>query len=97
MVGDGSEIYVWADPWLPSIPGFKHTPLRFAGLVGKDYKVKDLIDSHFGQWNRPLIQASFSPSDAETILKIHLQANPRSDELLWVADKLGKFSVKSLY
>lgn len=63
----------------------------------EDAKVEDLIEQTTGQWNQALIWNLFSPSHAAAIVKIHLSTHNRGDELLWVPEKSGIFTVKSMY
>lgn len=96
VVGNGLDISVWSDPRVPNISGFKPAPL-LPDQARLDFKVSDFIDPSTGQRNRPLIWATFSHQHADAILKIHLSPNPRSDELVWVPDKAGVFTIKSMY
>lgn len=91
VVGNGLDISVWSDPWVPNISGFKPAPL-LPDQARLDFKVSDFIDPSTGQWDRPLIWPTFSHQHADAILKIHLSPNPRSDELVWVPDKAGVFT-----
>lgn len=54
VVGNGLDISVWSDPWVPNISGFKPAPL-LPDQARLDFKVSDFIDPSTGQWNRPLI------------------------------------------
>lgn len=58
--------------------------------------VNELIDSAIGQWNRALVWATFNQSNA-AIVKIHLSNEARREELLWILEKSGAFTMKSMY
>lgn len=97
MVGNGADISVWEDPWIPSIQGFKPSPNPMSSDSLGMVKVADLIDPASGNWNRPPIWSIFSPSHAATILKINLSHTSRRDSLVWTYEKSSRFSVRSLY
>lgn len=96
LIGNGENVMIWRDPWIPSIPGFKPSPNNV--LHDEEVSVvADLIDKATGQWNRSLLWSLFSPEHAEAITKIHLSVSTRCDQLIWTYEKSGRFSVKSLY
>lgn len=66
--------------------------------VGVKYTVvADLIDAVSGQWDRSLLWSVFHPLHAEAITNSHLSVDMRQDQLIWIPEKSGKFSVKSCF
>lgn len=47
---NGSEVRIWVDRWLPSIPEGHPIP-RSDGNVNEDQRVSSSICSHNGNWN----------------------------------------------
>jgi hypothetical protein len=92
-VGNGENIRIWEDPWLPcGITRKPITPRR--GIILS--KVSDLIDPVNEDWDKELIQATFWPEDVPKIIAIpvHLEME---DVLAWHYDSKGLFSVKTAY
>ncbi|KAL0355322.1 UNVERIFIED_CONTAM: putative mitochondrial protein [Sesamum radiatum] len=92
--GDGSQINVASDPWLPRPPTFK----LIASLVSlpPSATVSDLLwDDR--SWNEGLIQGEFTSIDAECILQISTSPAPTLDSLQWHFGPRGAFSVRSAY
>ncbi|KAL0463081.1 UNVERIFIED_CONTAM: hypothetical protein Slati_0195700 [Sesamum latifolium] len=93
-VGDGSQINVASDPWLPRPPTFKliASPVSLPPSA----TVSDLLwDDR--SWNEGLIQAEFTSIDAECILQISTSPAPTLDSLHWHFGARGAFSVRSAY
>lgn len=96
VVGNGRDILVWGDPWIPTILGFKPTPSNVDDFQ-LIFVVIDLIDSVSGQWDRSHVQRLFDQRKVEAIVQIHLWGTNRRDELLWIPNKSFCFSVKIMY
>ncbi|KAB1228237.1 hypothetical protein CJ030_MR7G005007 [Morella rubra] len=54
LIGNGENVAIWRDPWIPSIPGFKPSPNSGSNALAVSV-VADLIDPINGQWNRSLL------------------------------------------
>lgn len=80
LVGNGVNISIWRDPWIPFIPGFKPSYNSEALATMEVDKVANLINQESGQWNRSLLWRLFSPEHVEAILKIHLGSDSRADQ-----------------
>jgi hypothetical protein len=65
-VGDGFEINIWEDHWVPSSFTRKVLTTRGQCLLRK---VNELIDPSINTWDEALIRDNFIPIDAERILK----------------------------
>ncbi|KAK3157436.1 hypothetical protein QOZ80_2AG0122210 [Eleusine coracana subsp. coracana] len=92
-VGDGLNINIWTDPWLPKGTTRRPVTPRGASLLTR---VHELMDSVQGGWDEQLVQDTFWPVDAEAIMSIPIGENV-ADWPAWHYDWKGKFSVKSAY
>ena len=59
--------------------------------------VSSLIDNDTRWWKIDVINATFLPHEANTILKIPLNYNLPEDCLIWIGNKRGEFTIKSAY
>jgi hypothetical protein len=93
-VGDGSQIKVWEDNWIPRT-GAKH-PL---GCLREDRPslVSCLVAPGGGTWDEDEVRKYFVPSDVEDILRTPLGRSGQDDFLAWNHTKTGVFSVRSAY
>lgn len=96
LLGDGSSIDVWSDPWVPRIVDFRPQPRvdEYKQIV---IKASDLIDSSTKSWITEWVNVLFTLADATTILSIPIPYNPKQDRLIWFPDSKGRFSVKSVH
>ena len=92
-VGDGTQINIWLDPWIPD--GVTRRPITPRGQTLLT-RVSELIDPITGNWDRQLIEEVFWEEDWGRILGIPIKAG-MDDLLAWHYDKKGIFSVKSNY
>lgn len=92
-VGNGENIRVWEDPWIPRGSTRKISSPKGRNLIGR---VSELINPITNQWDADLIKQTFWPEDANIILQIPIQEQT-CDFLAWHYDKKGLFSVKSAY
>ncbi|GLT45911.1 hypothetical protein SLA2020_197070 [Shorea laevis] len=91
-VGDGSEILIYEDAWVPTLPHFK--VLSAPQAVSLYSHVCDLLDER-GNWDVHKLGNCFTNAECREILKI--PTAPRSDSFIWHFDKYGQFTVKSAY
>ncbi|CAA0833357.1 Unknown protein [Striga hermonthica] len=96
MVGNGQSIDIWDSPWIPKATRFVTQCCFPADRVNLS-KVVDLMLAGRSEWDSDLIFQSFTPQDAENILKIHISKLGRLDKLIWLPNKKGTFTVKSAY
>ena len=89
-VGDGGTIGVTTHKWL------SHKPI-FLGEQQLDLKVKDLIDSDTGQWDREKIFDLFAHRTHMEIMSMLLQRTNTRDVLIWKENKSQSFTVKFAY
>lgn len=80
VIGDGSMVNVWSDPWLPLNPP---RPPRAKEINCEDYKVKDwILDSGQG-YDETKIRNLVDEADVNTILSIKLCPHATKDLLGW--------------
>jgi len=92
-VGDGTNINIWLDPWIPD--GVTRRPITPRGQTLLT-KVSALIDPITGTWDRVLIEEVFWEEDWKRILSIPIKQG-MDDLIAWHFDRKGIFSVKSAY
>jgi len=93
-VGNGEEIRITKDKWIPDAPCH---PICPTVDIPDDLKVNYLIDESSRKWNEELVRICFSPADAERILNIALSHNRVLDYVSWPFTKTGTYTVKSAY
>jgi hypothetical protein len=92
-VGDGRNLKIWSDPWIPrEDTRLPITPRRGCILTYVD----DLIDPATGSWDVELVNDTFWEEDANLILALPVNQG-RENVLAWQYDERGLFSVKSAY
>ncbi|XP_075654731.1 uncharacterized protein LOC142624885 [Castanea sativa] len=94
-VGNGKRIYIWDDRWLPTPTTYKAISPQVA--FGNFPMVSLLIDEDTKWWKSDLVRSIFLPFEAESILKIPISYRPPEDQLIWIGNKRGTFTVKSAY
>lgn len=78
------------------------TPIHFKPVsprknLHEGNQVSCLIDQILHTWKEEIIQNTFLPHEAETILGIPLSSFPTEDKLIWLAIANGMFSIRSAY
>lgn len=95
QVGNGLNIQVWDDPWLPLPSLFRpYTPRPSKCNLSM---VCNLINVNTKSWLSAPINCIFSPEEARLIHIIPLSFRSPPDTLMWHFEKSGKFSVKNAY
>jgi len=92
-VGDGTNINIWLDPWIPD--GVTRRPITPRGQTLLT-KISELIDPITGTWDHVLIEEVFWEEDWKCILSIPIKQG-MDDLIAWHFDRKGVFSVKSAY
>jgi hypothetical protein len=93
-IGDGKNIRIWRDNWLPR--NFALKPQQ--GKTRCRYRrVEQLVDNISGTWNHDLVQKIFYQQDADTILQLNAPERHGTDSVAWQYESNGLFSVKSAY
>lgn len=92
-IGDGSQVRIWEDPWIPA--GFSRRPRTPRGNIILS-RVAELIDPISGTWDVQLVRDLFWEEDVTNILAIPTHTD-RDDHVAWHFDSKGVFLVKSAY
>nr|XP_023921351.1 uncharacterized protein LOC112032807 [Quercus suber] len=69
LIGDGSSVSVWEDPWVPWIQGFSPKP-REDAFSQIPMLVSQLINDELRYWNAALVNEIFDTESARAILSI---------------------------
>ena len=92
-VGDGTQINIWDDNWIPGSHNMKIQMPRGNNIVKT---VDELINPVDFTWDADLIRSIFWGVDASRILQIPITPG-REDLVAWHFNRSGMFSVKSAY
>ena len=93
-VGNGSQIRVWRDPWIP-----RDQSRRVISRKGscRIRWVSELLDIDGRDWDVGKLVQIFNPVDVEEILKIKIPGRAVEDLIAWHPEKTGLFTVRSAY
>ena len=94
-VGNGSDIRVWGDKWLPRASSYEVISPRL--FLHPDTKVSEFICQASCYWKEEIIRQIFLPVDVEAILSIPISSKLPRDLLIWVETSNGCLSVRSAY
>ena len=94
-VGNGKQICIRRDKWLPRASTFKVQSPRWR--LEEKATVVVLVDANTRCWNRQLVFDIFHESEASIICNIPLCCYNNEDKLIWRATSSGIFSVRSAY
>ncbi|KAK9986188.1 hypothetical protein SO802_031139 [Lithocarpus litseifolius] len=95
QVGNGENIRIWRDKWLPTPKTYKVvTPEKSNTRLTM---VCDLIDNESKEWKVDVVRQNFLAQDVDAILSIPLSVNGASDKIVWAENRNGRFSVRSAY
>lgn len=89
-VGDRKTIKVLSHEWLP------HPP-RLNGDIPEDMCVQELLNQQMKQWDRGKVDSLFAEATRQEILAKPLTRVEEEDRVIWKANKVQGFSVKSAY
>ncbi|XP_022159001.1 uncharacterized protein LOC111025446 [Momordica charantia] len=93
-IGNGENVNVYRDNWVPNQPSLKILSARRLPI---ESTVHSLINHDLAIWKVDEIEAAFSPDEAKGILSIPLGSRNRRDKLIWHYEKMGVYTVKSGY
>ena len=94
-VGDGSQIRVWTDPWIRTLPSLKPSTPPPNNM--EDLSVHDLMNNDMSSWNSDLIHTIFNFQDAMAILSTLFRDRNLVDSPVWKYSVDGSYTVKSAY
>ena len=92
-IGDGTQVRIWSDLWLPRPWSRKIVTPRGTCLLET---VSDLVSPITSLWDEQLVRDTFWPVDAATILQIPLREGA-DDFIAWQFDPKGVHTVRSSY
>lgn len=94
IVGDGSLINMWSDPWIPDHP--PRSPIPRAGTV-TEMKVNQFFDTNGTGWDIQKLRDAVIEDDIDRILKIKISRMAIQDLVGWHYNDDGLYTVKSGY
>ncbi|XP_030936139.1 uncharacterized protein LOC115961274 [Quercus lobata] len=94
-VGNGWNIKIFDDKWLPS--GGSGRVTSPPGIHDPELRVASLIDHDLHCWKSDRVDAIFSPAEARVIKAIPLSFLDSPDWLYWPWNRSGVYSVKTGY
>ena len=94
-IGNGNSVNIWDDHWLPYQPNFKVFSNK--GSTPRPVLVRDLIDNDSTSWKTNMLEDKFIPLDKYQIEQLPLINLNHHDELMWLFELDGQYSVKSGY
>ena len=92
-VGDGTQINIWNDHWIPGRHNLKVLTPRGNNIIRT---VDKLINPVNMTWDEDLVRSIFWSVDASRILQIPITSG-REDVVAWHHNRNGLFSVRSAY
>lgn len=93
-VGDGTNIDIWKDEWIPNSASRKVITRRGQNIFSR---VSDLIDPITNHWDVDLVRQTFWQVDVQRILAIPLSSSGMQDFVAWNLTRTNTFSVRSAY
>jgi hypothetical protein len=93
-IGDGENVNIWSDPWIPSSSNRKVTTPRGPIVYTR---VSELIDADTGLWDEVLICSLFNSCDVGRIPSIPLNTQGFGDFIAWSLTSHGQYTVRSGY
>ena len=94
-VGDGKQIKIWGDNWLPT----KNQPRVTSPMIFGQQKsaVEVLVNQATRCWREEVIDHCFNATEAEVIKSIPLSSHAQWDTLDWPFTPNGQYTVNSGY
>lgn len=95
MLGDGTQIYAFRDPWLRLKEGF-----CVESALSNDHeneKVSEFFMPDLKRWDEQRVRNSFHQCDVNLILDTIIPQNQAQDRVAWAYSNNGKYSVKTGY
>lgn len=93
--GNGEDISIWGDAWLPSLEASRiNNPM---GIDFPEIQVSSLIKPHTRSWKVELLQALFSLEEANLIRSIPFGNAIAGNKVIWPHAQSGVYSGESGY
>ncbi|KAL3627076.1 hypothetical protein CASFOL_028439 [Castilleja foliolosa] len=84
QVNNNSEVAIWLEPWIPSVPNF--IPNRDVCPNNLSLSlVRDLIDDNTLSWNVNTLYATFTPEITKEIIKIQISPDQKLEFIIFNA------------
>lgn len=87
-VGNGQNIDIWEDAWIPNCANRKIVTPKGGQLLRK---VADLIDPILNSWDEDLLRQTLWPIDVQRVLTIPISQHDMPDFIAWNFTKKGSF------
>ena len=94
-MGDGQQIRIWGDNWLPLKGMANVTSPQIQGQVNSSMAA--LINEYTRSWRTDVIEHVFEPVEATVIKGIPLCSFSQRDKLIWPFTPSGQYTVKLGY
>ena len=94
-MGDGKQIKIWGDNWLPT----KNQPRVTSPMIfgQQNSAVEVLVNQATRCWREEVIDHCFNATEAEVIKSIPLSSHAQWDTLVWPFTPNGQYTVNSGY
>lgn len=94
-IGNGSQVNVWEDNWIPQHNGFKiYTPGANSSSIRQ---VKELLVEDPRGWHQSILENHFLSFESERIQQLPLVQEVLEDSYMWMYSQDGNYTVKSGY
>jgi hypothetical protein len=93
-IGDGAQVNIWEDAWIPTSPSRKLVIPHGNTLLTKAAKI---IDPNTGLWDENLVREFFWEVDVNRIIEIPIAPPGMDDFIAWHHTINGFFTVRSAY
>lgn len=94
-IGNGRNVNIWKDRWIPIPEFFKVISPRPQDTDRE--KVLSLLDLERGTWDINLVRRTFLHYEVVVILGIPISPSPPNDSLIWAWTQNGNFMMRSVY
>ncbi|XP_061993726.1 uncharacterized protein LOC133711637 [Rosa rugosa] len=95
QVGDGANISLWNDPWVPDQFSFRPFSPVMEGT--EHWRVADVIDDDNKVWLTDVLEELFTSGEVGKIASIPLSIRGANDRWVWHFDSNGVYKVRSGY
>ncbi|KAK7289741.1 hypothetical protein RIF29_03628 [Crotalaria pallida] len=94
ILGNGSRVRFWLDPWIPGKPTLINIPGVVVPHWGREFTVSNFSDN--GRWRWNLFDASL-PQEIKSILAAMIppSMSQEDDSIAWSRETNGEFSIPS--
>ena len=94
-VGDGKQIEIFEDRWLPGEEPTK--VISPSNTISTEWTVSRLLNSDGAGWNAQLVDSMFLPFEAQRIKGTPICVTNQEDCVSWPKCRIGLYFIKSKY